>query len=199
MHGPLRVYTRRWRRVDGASRRLKRVARGSTGGRYNQKGGCTVVVRVVRAGRGGAAPSAVVCCTVGFRLSAPRNALRDSLRSSFTFGQTWPQVKRTRAASPKAIAMESARRRRRCKGWGCCPFVAADMGPHAASAPCSKEVCRTRSRTQNEDLQLVCLGTLGRSWLLRRDAVRDAGSFTQAEYSDRQLLYQRCAHAAEQL
>ena len=55
---------------------------------YNQKGGCTVVVRVVRAGRGGAAPSAVVCCTVGFRRSAPRNALRDSFRSSFMFGQT---------------------------------------------------------------------------------------------------------------
>ena len=55
---------------------------------YNQKGGCTVVVRVVLAGRGGAAPSAVVCCTVGFRLSAPRNALRDSFRSSFMFGQT---------------------------------------------------------------------------------------------------------------
>ena len=47
---------------------------------YNQKGGWTVVVRVVvvLAGRGGAAPSAVVCCTVGFRRSAPRNALRDS-------------------------------------------------------------------------------------------------------------------------
>ena len=46
---------------------------------YNQKGGWTVVVRVVVcAGRGGAAPSAVVCCTVGFRLSAPRNAFRDS-------------------------------------------------------------------------------------------------------------------------
>ena len=45
---------------------------------YNQKGGWTVVVRVVLAGRGGAAPSVVVCCTVGFRLSAPRNALRDS-------------------------------------------------------------------------------------------------------------------------
>ena len=42
---------------------------------YNQKGGCTVVVRVVLAGRGGAA---LVSCTVGFRLSAPRNALRDS-------------------------------------------------------------------------------------------------------------------------
>ena len=42
---------------------------------YNQKGGWTVVVRVVRAGRGGAAaPSALSC----FRLSAPRNALRDS-------------------------------------------------------------------------------------------------------------------------
>ena len=46
-------------------------------GRYNQKGGWTVVVRVVvvLAGRGGAAPSALVSC---FRLSAPRNALRDS-------------------------------------------------------------------------------------------------------------------------
>ena len=42
---------------------------------YNQKGGWTVVVRVVLAGRGGAA---LVSCTVGFRLSAPRNALRDS-------------------------------------------------------------------------------------------------------------------------
>ena len=42
---------------------------------YNQKGGWTVVVRVVLAGRGGAAPSALVSC---FRLSAPRNALRDS-------------------------------------------------------------------------------------------------------------------------
>ena len=42
---------------------------------YNQKGGWTVVVRVVveLAGRG-----ALVSCTVGFRLSAPRNALRDS-------------------------------------------------------------------------------------------------------------------------
>ena len=42
---------------------------------YNQKGGCTVVVRVVveLAGRG-----TLVSCTVGFRLSAPRNALRDS-------------------------------------------------------------------------------------------------------------------------
>ena len=47
---------------------------------YNQKGGWTVVVRVVvvLAGRGGAAPSALVSCTVGFRRSAPRNALRDS-------------------------------------------------------------------------------------------------------------------------
>ena len=44
---------------------------------YNQKGGWTVVVRVVLAGLGGAAPSAV-CCTVGFLRSAPRNALRDS-------------------------------------------------------------------------------------------------------------------------
>ena len=54
---------------------------------YNQKGGWTVVVRVVvvLAGRGGAAPSALVSC---FRLSAPRNALRDSFRSSFMFGQT---------------------------------------------------------------------------------------------------------------
>ena len=97
---------------------------------YNQKGGCTVVVRVVvvRTGRGGAAPSAVVCRAMGFLLSAPRNALRDSFRSSFRFGQTCPQVNRTRAASPKAQAMEIARRRRRCKGsWGCCPFVAADM------------------------------------------------------------------------
>ena len=73
--------------VDGAAsmaqcRRLKRVPGrgGALGVRYNQKGGWTVVVRVVvvLAGRGGAAPSAVVCCTVGFRLSAPRNALRDS-------------------------------------------------------------------------------------------------------------------------
>ena len=108
---------------------------------YNQKGGWTVVVRVVvvLAGRGGAAPSALVSC---FRLSAPRNALRDSLRSSFTFGQTCPQRKRTRAASPKAQAMEIARRRRRCKGcsgWGCCPLVVADMGPHAASAASSDE------------------------------------------------------------
>ena len=101
--------------------------------RYNQKGGWTVVVRVVvvLAGRGGAAPSAVVCCTVCFLRSAPRNALRDSFRSNFTFGQTCPQVKRTRAASPKAIAMEIARRRRRCKGcWGCCPLAslaASDM------------------------------------------------------------------------
>ena len=169
MHGPL-CNTRRWRRVDGvmSPAETRPRARGSTGGRYNQKGGWTVVVRVVvvLAGRGGAAPSAVVCCTVGFRRSAPRNALRDSFRSSLTFGQTCPQVNRTRAASPKAIAMESARRRRRCKGWGCCPFIAADMGPHAASAPCSKEVCRTRSRTQNEDLQLVCLGTLGRRGLI---------------------------------
>ena len=87
---------------------------------YNQKGGCTVVVRVVLAGRGGAAPSAVVCCTVGFRLSAPRNALRDSLRSSFTFGQTCPHMNKNRAASPKAPATDNARRRRRCKGcWGC--------------------------------------------------------------------------------
>ena len=119
--------------------------------RYNQKGGWTVVVRVVvvLAGRGGAAPSALVSC---FRLSAPRNALRDSFRSNFTFGQTCPRMNKKRAASPKAQAMEIARRRRRCKGcsgWGCCPFVVADMGPHAASAPCSKEVCRTRSiRTQ---------------------------------------------------
>ena len=88
---------------------------------YNQKGGCTVVVRVVLAGRGGAAPSAVVCCTVGFRLSAPRNALRDSLRSSLTFGQTCPRMNKNKAASPKAQAKEIARRRRRCKGccWGC--------------------------------------------------------------------------------
>ena len=108
---------------------------------YNQKGGWTVVVRVVvvLAGRGGAAPSALVSC---FRLSAPRNALRDSLRSSFTFGQTCPRMKSTRAASPKAQAMEIARRRRRCKGcsgWGCCPLVVADMGSRAASAASSDE------------------------------------------------------------
>ena len=140
MHGPL-YYTRRWRRVDGVMSPAERVPGrgGALGVRYNQKGGWTVVVRVVvvRAGRGGAAPSALVSC---FRLSAPRNALRDSLRSSFTFGQTCPQ-KRMRAASPKAHATDNARRRRRCKGccWGCCPFVVADMGPHAASAVSSDE------------------------------------------------------------
>ena len=109
---------------------------------YNQKGGWTVVVRVVAvlAGRGGAAPSALVSC---FRLSAPRNALRDSLRSSFTFGQTCPRMNRTRAASPKAQATEIARRRRRCRGsWGCpclTTFSPSDMITRCASATCRDE------------------------------------------------------------
>ena len=129
---------------------------------YNQKGGWTVVVRVVvvRAGRGGAAPSAVVCCTVGFRLSAPRNALRDSLRRSFTFGQTCPRMNKKRAASPKAQATDTARRRRRCKGccWGCCPclavsdMVSRSLGRRAATR------CVVASWSISSCVFLACVG-----------------------------------------
>lgn len=173
MHGPL-YYTRRWRRVDGvmSPAETRPRARGSTGGRYNQKGGWTVVVRVVvvLAGRG-----ALVSCTVGFRRSARRNASRDSWRSNFTFGQTCPQVKRTRAASPNAQAMEIARRRRRCRG--CCPslasLAASDMVLRSLGdlqrrgcvvAPWSISSCvflacvgRARTAEHKSDLELVCI------------------------------------------
>ena len=143
--------------------------------RYNQKGGWTVVVRVVvvLAGRGGAAPSALVSC---FRLSAPRNALRDSFRSNFTFGQTCPRMNKNRAASPKAQATDNARRRRRCKGCcrGCCPclasLAASDMiitQPRPTRVRCTLlgqllrllKLCVTFTEHPNakSDLELVCI------------------------------------------